>query len=434
MKKIFAIIIILYSFSASCQTLQLSLKECLRYADENNLTIQSSALDVSNSQIQLSQSKLLMSPTISATASQNFGYSHNSINGGFNLGGNYGINAGITLFNGLNTYNTIKQNQLRVSQAQWQVEQRKNQLHIQIIQAYLTVLMNQELLTYQQNVLTSSREQLIEGEHQYKVGQILESDFILLKSQYFTDSLNIENTQLSISNELLTLRNLLCCNSQQTLSIITPDSRQIAQIMYIPDLQEVRSQAMAYLPELKMKNNLVEIANYDVKIAKSAYYPTLSLDAGINTGYNNIYSKAHGNSGNNLLDNLGESIGLNLNIPIYRQNNTRNSVRMKQLYVNQAEISLKQTELNLQKEIEEYYLSMKKAFNQYTVSDIQQKAYQINYVTYSQKFQYGTITAADLLQQQSNYLNALNNYMQNKYSFLLQKKTLEVYMGRDIEL
>jgi len=350
------------------------------------------------------------------------------------LGGNYGINAGITLFNGLNTYNTIKQNQLRVSQAQWQVEQRKNQLHIQIIQAYLTVLMNQELLTYQQNVLTSSREQLIEGEHQYKVGQILESDFILLKSQYFTDSLNIENTQLSISNELLTLRNLLCLNSQQTLSIITPDSLQIAQIMYIPDLQEVRSQAMAYLPELKMKNNLVEIANYDVKIAKSAYYPTLSLDAGINTGYNNIYSKAHGNSGNNLLDNLGESIGLNLNIPIYRQNNTRNSVRMKQLYVSQAELSLKQTELNLQKEIEEYYLSMKKAFNQYTVSDIQQKAYQINYVTYCQKFQYGTITAADLLQQQSNYLNALNNYMQNKYSFLLQKKTLEVYMGRDIEL
>ena len=49
-------------------------------------------------------------------------------------------------------------------------------------------------------------------------------------------------------------------------------------------------------------------------------------------------------------------------------------------------------------------------------------------------FQLGAITAVDLLQQQTNYLNILNNYMQNKYNFLLQKKVLDVYTGQPITL
>ena len=56
------------------------------------------------------------------------------------------------------------------------------------------------------------------------------------------------------------------------------------------------------------------------------------------------------------------------------------------------------------------------------------------YQTYNQKFQLGAITAVDLLQQQTNYLNILNNYMQNKYNFLLQKKVLDVYTGQPITL
>ena len=77
---------------------------------------------------------------------------------------------------------------------------------------------------------------------------------------------------------------------------------------------------------------------------------------------------------------------------------------------------------------------MKKAYNDYQLSELQQEAYYLNYQTYNQKFQLGSITAVDLLQQQTNYLNILNNYMQNKYNFLLQKKVLDVYTGQPVTL
>jgi len=40
----------------------------------------------------------------------------------------------------------------------------------------------------------------------------------------------------------------------------------------------------------------------------------------------------------------------------------------------------------------------------------------------------------ELLQQQNNYLNALNSYIQNKYSLLMKRKILDIYMGKNITL
>ncbi|MBQ6269415.1 MAG: TolC family protein, partial [Bacteroidetes bacterium] len=52
----------------------------------------------------------------------------------------------------------------------------------------------------------------------------------------------------------------------------------------------------------------------------------------------------------------------------------------------------------------------------------------------NEKFKVGSITAVELLQQQVNYLNYLNDFLQNKYSFLLNRKLLDVYMGIPIKL
>lgn len=414
------------------ENLNLNLKQCIAYAEEHNLTLQSAALDVSTSEIHLTQAKMQMTPTVTAGIGQNFGYSHG--NNSFNMSGNYNVNAGLTLFNGLTIRNTIKQSKLQLTQAELQAEQAKNQVRINIIRSYLSILMNQEMLDYQQNVLSTSRSQLEQGEQRYKVGQILESDYLLLQSQYYSDSVNIENLLIAIDNEYVTLRNLLALEPNQNLTITTPDSNRLAQVMILPDLNEVISKTMDYLPELKIKSNNVQIAEYDVKIAKGGYYPSISLSTGIGTGYNAMFNQQNKGITNNLLDNLNESLGLNISIPIYKQGSVRNNVKLKEIQYDQANLALEQVEKDVRQEVEKYYLDVKKAFNDYNLSEIQKQAYYSNFLAYNQKFQYGAITAVDLLQQQTNYLNILNTYMQNKYNFLLQKKVLDVYTGQPIEL
>ena len=422
-KYIIALPLILFMMATYGQTLQMDLRECLQYAEQHNLTLQSGGLDVQISEIQLKQAKLKQYPTVSAGIGQNFGYSHGSES--FGLNGNYSINAGIDIFKGLSIRNSIKQSQLQLNQAQMQVELEKNSIRIDIIRSYLTILMNQELLDYRRIVLNTSREQVEQGRQRYEAGRILESDYKLLQAQYLSDSMTIENTQITIDNEYVALRNLLNMDRGESLLITTPDSVQLAQSMQVPELSTVLQQALNYLPDLKIRETAVQIAEYDVKIAKGSYYPSISASAGIGTGYNASYGNGNNGLNSGLYNNLNESVGVNVNIPIYQQGSIRNNVKIKNIQLQQAEMNLKLAEDNVTRQIEEYHLAVKKAYNDYTLSELQQEAYYLNFMTYSEKFQLGAITAVDFLQQQTNYLNILNNYMQNKYNCLLQKKVLD---------
>ena len=433
MKKFLTFLIAMTLFPAFGQeTLQLSLKECIQYAENHNITLVSGGLDINTAEIQLKQAKLKMTPTVSAGLGQNFGYSHG--NEAFSIGGNYSINAGIDIFRGLAIRNGIKQSELQLNQAQLQVEQSKNQIRINIIRSYLTILMNQEKLSYQDSVLQTTREQVLQGEYKYKVGKILESDYMLLQAQYISDSINIENTKIAIDNEYVTLRNLLNLNNNQSLTITVPTEEQLASSMNVPELNTVLQQALGYLPEKRIKETAIDIAEYDVKIAKGSYYPSITASAGVSTGYNAAYGSDMNGLQSGLYKGLGENIGVNVSIPIYNQGNVRNNVKLKEIAVQRAELALQNVENEISQEIEAYYLDVKKAYNDYTLSERQQAAYYANYMAYYQKLKVGSITVVDFLQQENNYLNILNNYMQNKYSFLLQKKVLDVYTGQPVEL
>ena len=131
---------------------------------------------------------------------------------------------------------------------------------------------------------------------------------------------------------------------------------------------------------------------------------------------------------------MGENIGLNLSIPIYQRSSVRHNVQLAELRVQQAELSQKETEYQVGRELQQYYLDVLSSQNDYHVAEAQKDAYEANYNAYSFKFKYGSVTAVDLIQQQTNYLNQLNKYMQAKYSFVLERKILDVMMGVPVKL
>jgi len=411
---------------------QFTLEDCIKYAEENNYSLQTAGLNVTSSEISLKQAKENLAPSISASASQGLGTNHYQKSVSWN--GNYGISAGMTLFNGLSNQNSIKQSMLQVEQSNLELEQNKNSIRVAIIQAFLNIMMNEDMLEYQQEVLKSSQEQMEQGEQQFKVGQILESDYKMLQAQYTSDRFNIENTKINIQNNYLTLKNLLAIDPVMEIRIVRPDSATLFRSLEIPGMQEMIDKSINYLPELKISQNDVTNAQYNVKLQKANYYPSLSLNAGISTGYNNNNLSENLGWGTQLWHGLGENVGLNLNIPIYQRSSVRHNVQQAQLRVQQAELSQKETEYQVGRELQQYYLDVLSAQNDYMTAEARKDAYEANYNAYSFKFKYGAVTAVDLIQQQTNYLNQLNNYMQAKYSFVLKRKILDVMMGEPVRL
>lgn len=430
MKRIIVFIILSLCFQniksqETTNTHQFTLEDCLKYAFSNSYERQNMVLSKESKDVTLEQSKLERLPNLSASASESF--SNN--NDGSAWSGNIGLNTGVVIYQGGTISNTIEQNKLNVEKAELQVSQYDNELIIQILQAFLTVLGNEELLKYQEVVLQTSLEQLNQGKEKFKVGSILESDYYMLESQYASDNNNILDTRISRDNSLLQLKGLLSMDPTETLQIIYPDTTIIERISIFPTQDEAVAKALDYLPDLKIDQYNIDIAKKNIDLTRASYYPSVNLSGGISTGHNNF--DAFGTQFN---DRLIENVGISLSIPIFNRNKTKSQVTQSKIALQQAELDQKQSLLNIRQTIIQEYQDVVSAYNNYKASKIKQMAYYKTFEAYNSQFQFGSITAVDLLQQQNNYINALNEYIQDKYGFILKRKILDVYMGNKITM
>ena len=401
-------------------SLKFTLEECLEYAFSNSYERQSMELSNKSQQLSYKQSKEQRLPSVNASLGESF--SNNS--SGANFSGNIGINAGMPIYQGGQINATIQQEQLSCEQSEIELQRYDDDLSIQILQSFLTILGNQELLNYQKSVLNSSREAMKQGKRKYEVGAILESDYLLLAAQYASDTNNIVDTQMDIENNMINLKVLLSMDPMQELEIVSPDTAIINSLVSFPSLEESVAQSIAYSPNLKISNYNIEIAKQSLRIAKANYYPTVNLSAGVNTGHHN-----YNNMGEQLANQLSEQIGISVNIPIYNRGASKLRVKQSEIALEQTQLSYEQDMLSVRQNIVQEYQNMISSYNKYNVSKQTKEAYLKSFEVYSVQFQYGSITAVELLQQQNSYLNALNNFIQNKYSFILQRKILDVYMG-----
>lgn len=413
--------------NTATRPLRLTLEDCLEFAYSNNYNRESIKLNEEARQDQYKQSKMERLPDLSASVSESLNHNQNNSS---SWDGSYGLNSSIILYQGGNISGNIEKNKLMTEQAEYQTQQYDNDLTVQILQAFLTALGNEELLKYQQAVLNASEEQMKQGKIRYEAGEIIESDYLLLQAQYANDKNNIVETTINRDNSLLALKSLLSIDPLQPLEIIYPDADAIDQMSLLPGEEEVLERSLATMPDMQISQYNVEIAEAGLKISKSGYYPTISLNGGIGSGHQNNFT----NFGTQIGDRFNAQVGISVSIPLFNKGRTKSQVNQSRIALEQAELEQKQTELTLRQNILQEYRNVVSAESKYKSSQVKELAYGSSFDAYRAQYEAGSITTVDLLQQQNNYISAMNDYIQSKYGFMLKRKVLDVYMGEKITM
>ena len=404
-----------------------TLEDCIRYAFANSYERQSMALTGESLEASYEQSKLQRLPNLSASVGQNISNNAN----GWSTSGSVGVGSSMTIYQGGAINNTIEQNKLNLERNSVQMERYDNQTTTQILQSFLTILGNQELLKYQLEVLKTSGEQLRQGRTKYQVGSILESDYLLLEAQYYSDSNNVVDTRINIENNLLDLKVLLSMDPTDNLEIVTPNTDNLDDLRAsLPSEEEAISLAMEYMPDIRLSDYDIKIAEKSVAMAKGNYLPSVSANANVGMGILSF----DGNGLQQWYSTPTESAGISVNIPIFSRGSTKANVKKSQIALEQAQLDYEQTQLSVRQTVAQAYRNVVSAYNAFKVSEVRENAYSKSFEAYNTQYRYGKITTVELLQQQNNYLNALNTYIQNKYSLLMKRKILDVYMGKKITL
>ena len=425
--SVFLVSLVFSGIAQEHQSYRFTLEDCLRFAFANSYERKTMELTGKSLEASYEQSKQQRLPSLSASVGQNLSNNEN----GWSTSGNVGVGSSVTIYQGGNINNTIEQNRLNVERNEVQLQRYDNQLTLQILQSFLSILGNQELVSYQQEVLNTSRAQLKQGQARHRLGTILESDLLLLEAQYYSDSNNVADTRINIENNLLDLKVLLSMNPSDDLEIVAPNTDNLEMLKEtLPTEEEAVSLAMETMPDLRMSDYDIRLAEKSVDLARGNYFPSISANANVGMGI--LSYDSDGNS--KWYSTPTESVGVSMSIPIYSRGQTKANVKKSRIALEQAQLDYEQSTLAVRQTVVQAYRNVMSAYNAYQVSQVKENAYSKSFNAYNMQYQYGNITTVELLQQQNNYLNALNSYIQNKYSLLMKRKILDVYMGKNITL
>lgn len=393
-----------------------SLQDCLQYAEENNISINSLRLAKLTSEQNLIQSKAALLPDLNASTSHNLTHTTITTSGGessTNTNGSLGLNTSVALYNGGLLRRDIQQKKLDISMSALDVEEEKNNLYIQIIQAYNNILLDKETIVYAEDLVNSSLEQVKQMRALYKVGNVARKDLIQLEAQLANDQFTLTGARNNEKQDKVILKQLLQLSMETAFDIENPDST--ASIQAIPPQRQVLNNALAHRPEIKNSELSITSAKLDIKNAKSGYLPSISLNGGFGTSYGNNTSLGFSQFNNSIY----QQIGITASIPIFSRKVNQTNVARASIALEQANLAYANTKTILSQAVESTYISANTAISQFTSSQEQLRYNEEAYRIAGEELRIGTYNTVEYVQQKNLYIQALQNFTQAKYNALL---------------
>ena len=423
---------------------QWTLRNCIDYALEHNITIRRNRINVESTQEDVKTAKADFLPSLSGNISQRIVNRPNSASGtiisGDNIttsesktsyNGSYGIDANWTVYNGSKRVNTLKQQQLNSRVAELTVDESENSIEENITQLYVQILYSAEAVKVNESTLEVSRKEFERGQELFNAGSIASSDLAQLEAQVSNDNYQLVTSQTTLQNYKLQLKQLLELDGDFEMDLFLPPLDDSSVLIPLPTKDDVYQTALNLRPEIESSKLNIEASDMNIKIARAGYIPSLSLSAGIGT------TNANGNDfsfSEQVKQNWNNSIGLTLSIPIFDKRQTKSAVNKAKLQRQTSELDLMDNHKTLYKTIESLWLSANSAQQQYVAATQKLKSTQASYALVSEQFNLGMKNTVELLTEKNNLLSAQQETLQAKYTAILNAGLLRFYQGEEIDL
>jgi len=418
--------------AVTAQAKQWSLTDCIGYALEQNIQVRKAGVSVSLGELNLQQSKDNMLPSLSASLSENLGWRQETnapdeTSWAGSSRTNASLSSGLTLFNGFQLKNQVRQAGLDLKSLQYSADQTMESISLNIMSAYLQVLYSEEQVTNAGNQAEATREELALAAERLSLGAIANSDYLQVKAQLASEESSLASAANSLKMAKLNLMQLMEYPVDEAFEIIRPDIDAIISTAPATDAASLYEEALRVKPQVKIASLNRENASIDLEIARGGFLPSLSLNAGMSTGFTGAAEM-----GAQLKSGFSPSVGLSASIPIFRNNQTRASVTRAKYGITTAELDELNTRNQLRKEVEQAVLDAGSALINYQAALKRYDSSVENYNVSEEKFKLGAMNSVDFLIQKTNLTAAESNLLQAKYELVYSHKIIDFYRGVEL--
>lgn len=480
MKKYLICVIAVLSFafakaqSSSIQPNQKkwTLRECVEYALENNISIKQSELDIDAADADKLSALGGLLPTLSAGSgvSENTGLNFNPITNNAQtttfLSVTGRVSVGYNVFDGLRNIRRLQRAEISKLASQYRLDKMKDDISLFVANNYLQILTNKanlETLIAQNQV---TKEQIKQTQELVDAGQIPRGDLLEVKAQDATEQQQIIAAENAVTLSKVSLAQLLLIKDYETFDVVDSDFEIIDESFAQKSVNELISSAEENRSEVRIAEENVKIAEKDLQIAKGAYLPTVSAFFGYDTRYTNATSFSQIVDPDNptstrqigVVEGTGQSVvgefpntittirgadpfidqlyqndgigyGFQLNIPIFNGFSVRSNVQRSKVNLERTEFQLEQAKLDLESNVYQAYVDAQGSKKSYEAAITALESQELAYNYARERYDVGLTNAFDFSQSKLRFNNAKINLNQAKFDYLFKLKVLELFFG-----
>lgn len=421
---------------------QWTLKECINYALENNISLQKTQIKKASANEDYLQSKAALLPSLSASSNQNVSYTPwvtSGISGeGFTkssvdkvyYNGSYSVMGNYVIWNGNKNRNQVKLNKLTYEAAALDSATQAQNLQEQIATLYIQICYSTEAIKVNQESYKSSLENENRGKEFVKNGKMSQADLAQLTAQRAQDEYNIVAAESNVKNYKRQLKELLQITNDEAFDIVIPSTTDSQALASIPALNSVYASALDNRPEIKSYQNLIDQSNLNIDIAKAGKMPTISANAGVSTSSTSMNKTGWGTQ---IKQNFNLGGGVSISIPIYDNRATKTAINKANLQKQSSMLDLKNEQTKLYSTIENYWLQANTNQSQFKAAKVSTESAKTSFELLNEQFKLGLKNIVELRTGKDNLLKAQQNELQAKYLTILNLGMLNFYKNGKVE-
>ena len=332
--------------------------QCMQYAVDHSRNVRAGRLTLADYEAERMRAAGGFLPSVGASVGGqvNFGRAidpeTNTYTTVSTLYNSYGLSASIPVFDGLQRYNELHAARASVLMGRQGVLAQKEQVAQQVLKQYVDAVYQMGALRLARQKREESMALLVQSRAMAEVGLRSEADTAQMRATYASDDCEVTRQESLLSNALLALKTTMNYPVDEPLQI---DTAAVPTYPLVAcQAGELYAQACGWNPSVLMAGYNLKVARLGLRSARGAFFPSLSVGAGISTSYyRQIDAKGAAGFGSQFRNNRGEYVYASVSIPVFNRLGLLANLRRQRNNVARAQETLGQRQDDLRVLIEQ---------------------------------------------------------------------------------
>ena len=319
---------------------------------------------------------------------------------------NASLGVNYTIFDGFGRKYNVEQLKQTYNLTELQARETIENTYLQLFTTYFQIARLSENTDNLAEALTISKQRLQRAQYQYDYGQSTKLEFLNAQVDVNNDSISLIAAKQQLNNAKRGLNVILGKETATNFAVETN-----VEYNNMLSFEDLKAKTMQNNSLLKQNEQNIAISEFNVKINKATYLPSLNFNASY--GYNRTRNENLINPfGAKLITSDGLNAGLNLTWNIFDGGSTKTRVANAKIALDNQQILLEQQKLNIENNLKNTWENYKNQLFILSAQEQNVQSNQNNFDRTQERFKLGQISSVEFRQAQINLINAktaLNN-------------------------